>query len=88
MTEYRCRFIAPRLSSWSTLELGIEPGKMPRKDLVAARLQYVQRMRAPRTVFTAGRQSLEARRDALRVQIEPLERELAEIEAALKADAV
>lgn len=72
----------------TAMELGIEPGKMPRKDLVAARLQYVQRMRAPRTAFTAGRQALEARRDVLRAQIEPLGRELAEIEAALNADVV
>lgn len=75
------------VSSSTALELGIEPGKIVRKDLIAARLQFVQRMRAPRTAFTAGRQALEARRDALRAQMEPLQRELEEIEAALKADA-
>jgi hypothetical protein len=72
----------------TAMELGIEPGMTARKDLIAARLQYVQRLRGPRTAFTAGRQALEARRASLLVQIEPLQRELTEIDAALDAETV
>jgi hypothetical protein len=70
------------------MELGIEPGMTARKDLIAARLQYLQRMRAPRTAFTAGRQALEARQASLLAQIEQLQRELTEIDVALAAETV
>lgn len=70
----------------SALELGIPPGKTRRADVIVAREHWLHRLRQPRTAFTAARVELERRRDAIRAQLEPLERELAEIEAALRQE--
>jgi len=63
----------------TALELGIAPGKRRRADVIAAREHWLHRIRAPRTASTAARSMLEHRRAEL-------QRELAEIEAALRQE--
>ena len=58
-------------------ELRISPGKTRRADLVAAREIWLHRLRQSRS-------ELARRRSEIRLQIEFLERELAEIDAALE----
>lgn len=71
------------LGEHAALELGVPAGKIMRRDALVARRRLVQRLRAPRSAFTDGRQNLIRRRIELRAQLQPIEAELAEIEAAL-----
>jgi hypothetical protein len=71
------------VSAETAAKLELPAGPTRRADLVAARERWLHRLRAPRTAFTTSRAELLRRRDEIRAQLEPLERELAEVEAAL-----
>lgn len=74
------------VSAQTALELGVPPGETRRADVIVAREHWLHRLREPRTAFTTARSELERRRDELRSQLDPLERELAEVEAALRQE--